>query len=193
MSTSRLRDLPRSRTNTASGNVIMAKRQIKMENEKMSRFLVLAALLGLLVLPAAAGAQAQETSKETTPGVWFDITKVPYAQGTYGAGLTTTRRTLERCTTLLRSIKMRDGEVRGYTRDYQTGYCLGFANSAMAFFNIRDDAGLHVLNVCLPEGIDSQDVIEALLDYAHKNVEHTVYNPTLLVFWAMLEKYPCKK
>jgi len=158
----------------------------------MSRFLIALAFLGLIVLPATANAQQQQ-SQASTPGVWYDITKVPYAQGTYGAGLTSTRRVLERCTALLQSIKMRDGEVRGYNRDYQTGYCLGFANSAMAFFNIRDDAGAHVLGVCLPEGADSQDVVEALLDYAHKNVEHTVYNPTLLTYWALLEKYPCKK
>jgi hypothetical protein len=158
----------------------------------MSRFLVLAALFGLLVLPTTSDAQ-EKSSEDSSPGVVFDITKLPYAQGSYGAGLTSTRRTLERCAALLRSIKMQDGEVHGYTRDYQTGYCLGFANSALMTFNIRDEAGGHLLGVCLPEGIDSQDLIEALLEYAHKNVEHAVYNPTFLLYWAMLEKYPCKK
>jgi Ssp1 endopeptidase immunity protein Rap1a len=158
----------------------------------MFRNLILAAVFGLIVLPGTVSAQ-DSSAKQPGPGIWYDITKTPYAEGTYGAGLTSTRRVLERCTALLQSIKMRDGEVRGYARDYQTGYCLGFANSAMAFFNIRDNEGGHVLGVCLPEAIDSQDVVEALLTYAHKNQEHAIYNPTLLTYWALLEKYPCKK
>ena len=162
-------------------------------NDKVPRFLVLAALLGLIVLPATVGAQ-QSSDKQLSPGVWYDITKKPEIMGTYGAGLTSTKRVLERCTALLWSIeKHHDGNVPKYRRDYQTGYCLGWINSSMAFVRVRNEAGGHLLGVCLPDDIDSRQVAEAFITYAHNNREHLIYNPSRLIYWALLEKYPCPK
>ena len=158
----------------------------------------LAAALGLVVLPAAAGAQQPATSPPATPpqtpGIYYDITRMPHPLGTFGGGITSTQRMVTRCTALLWSIdKSRRDEVPRYRLDYQTGYCLGWINASMAFLNVRDEAGKNLLGVCLPEDIDSRHVAETFIAYVHKNREHLIYNPSLLIYWALLEKYPCPK
>jgi len=159
----------------------------------MLRLLILATVLGMVGLPIVSSAQ-ETSNQQPSPGVWYDITKTPYPLGTYGAGLTSTKRMLARCTALLWSIeKHHNGEMPKYRRDYQTGYCLGWINSTMAFMGVRNQAGDHLLGVCLPDDIDSRHVAEAFVTYSQSNREHLIYNPSLLIYWALLEKYPCKK
>ena len=57
----------------------------------------------------------------------------------------------------------------------------------------RDAAGAEVLGVCLPEGIHSKAVIETFLDFAKRNRDDIKYNPSFVIYWAMLEKYACKR
>jgi hypothetical protein len=154
-------------------------------------FLALA-LLALASYLSPALAQAQPDSK-THPGVWQDVMKAPPAEGPYGSGFTGTERVIERCTALEWAIRNgKDGNIRWYRRNYQTGYCLGWINSAMAFLNFHNEAGNHTLAVCMPEDIRSVDVLKTFLDYVHKNPDEIKYNPSLLVYWALLDKYPCK-
>jgi hypothetical protein len=63
----------------------------------------------------------------------------------------------------------------------------------MAFLNVHSEAGGHLLGVCLPEDIDSRPVAEAFITYAHNNQKHVVYNPSLSIYRALLEKYPDPK
>ncbi len=157
----------------------------------MSRTLALAAFLALIVLPASA---QQSPKPSSTPGIWYDITKTPLPEGRYGMGFSSTKRVLERCTALLWTIRTdKSGDVRRYRRDYQSGYCLGWINSTMAFLNFHNEAGEHTLGVCMPEDLDSKSVIETFIKYVQNNREHMIYNPSLLIYWALLEKYPCKK
>ncbi|CAN0333875.1 unnamed protein product [Phaeothamnion confervicola] len=107
--------------------------------------------------------------------------------------MTGTERVVERCTALEWAIrKSKDGNIRWYRRNYQTGYCLGWINSAMAFVNFHNEAGNHTLAVCMPEDIQSLDALRTFLDYVHKNPDDIKYNASLLLYWALLEKYPCK-
>ena len=46
--------------------------------------------------------------------------------------------------------------------------------------------------VCMPEDMLSVDVIRVFLDYVQKNPDDLKYNPSLLIYWSLLEKYPCK-
>lgn len=155
-------------------------------------FLALA-LLSLASFALPTTAQAQQPSPKAHPGVWQDVMKSPSPEGSYGSGFTGTERVIERCTALEWAIRTsKDGNIRWYRRNYQTGYCLGWINSAMAFLNFHNDAGNHTLAVCMPEDIHSVDVLRTFLDYVHKNPAETQYNPSLLIYWALLEKYPCK-
>jgi hypothetical protein len=146
-----------------------------------------------LSLPAATASAQSSPDPKTHPGVWQDIMKAPLPQGPYGAGYTTTERVVERCTALEWAIRTgKEGNIRWYRRNYQTGYCLGFINAAMAVLNFHNDAGNHTLGVCMPEDMQSLDVIRTFLDYVHRNQGDMQYNPALLVYWSLLEKYPCK-
>jgi hypothetical protein len=156
---------------------------------RLSAFLF---LVGLLI--PALPAQAQAPDPATHPGVWQDIMKAPRQEGPYGMGYTSTERVVERCSAFLWSVRHnKDGTVRGYRRNYQSGYCLGWINSSMAFFNFHNEAGHHTLGVCLPDELDSRHVIDVFLGYVHNNQDHMKYNPSLLIYWALLEKYPCSK
>jgi hypothetical protein len=157
----------------------------------MRRLPALIIVLGLFI-PAMA-AHAQSPDPATHPGVWQDIMRTPRSEGPYGMGFTSTERVVERCTALLWSVRHdKEGNVRRYHRNYQTGYCLGWINSTMAFLNFHNEAGKHTLGVCMPDELDSRHVIDVFLDYVHKNRDHMKYNASLLIYWALLEKYPCK-
>ena len=148
-------------------------------------------VLGLIIPATTAGAQ-QSPSPQSHPGVWQDVIKTPHPEGPYGMGFTSTELVVERCTALLRSIRTRkDGNIRKYNRNYQSGYCLGWINSSMAFLNFHNEAGNHTLGACVPEDMNSKHVIEVFLDYVHNNPDHAKYNPSLLIYWSLLEKYPC--
>jgi hypothetical protein len=62
----------------------------------------------------------------------------------------------------------------------------------MAFLNFHNETGNYTLGVCMPEDIQSMDVLKALLDSVNKNKHDTKYHPSLLIYWALLERYPCK-
>ena len=150
------------------------------------------ALLSLATAIPAAQAQ-QSPNPQAHPGVWQDVITAPAPEGEYGMGFTSTERVLERCTALEWSIRTdKDGKIRRYKRNYQTGYCLGWINSTMAFLNFHNEAGNHTLGVCMPEDMQSIDVMKAFLDYVHKNQDDMKYNPSLLIYWSLLDKYPCK-
>ncbi len=63
----------------------------------------------------------------------------------------------------------------------------------MATLNFHNQAGNHTLGVCMPEDINSVDMIRIFLNYAHKNPDDLKYNPSLLICWSLLEKYPCNQ
>jgi len=157
-------------------------------------------MLALLLMSLASvipmkDTQAQESaSPQSDPSVWQDIMKTPRREGAYGSGFTSTQRIVERCTALEWSIRRKkDGSIRKYRRNYQTGYCLGWINSAMAFLDIRDEAGKHTLGVCIPDDMDSVDIVKILLDDTHKDANSLKYNPSLLIYKSLLENYPCKQ
>ena len=151
-------------------------------------------VLGLIVLPAMTVSAQPSPDPKSHPGVWEDVMTTPKPEGPYGMGYTSSERVVERCTALEWSIRTdKDGKIRKYKRNYQTGYCLGWINSAMAFLNFHNEAGEHTLRVCMPEDIHSIDVMKAFLDFVHKNPDELKYNSSLLIYWALLDKYPCKQ
>src|SRR5664280_3282471 len=163
--------------------------------QKLHVSILALALLGAASLMPATSARAQQSpNPQSHPGVWQDVISTPSPEGPYGMGFTSTERVVERCTALEWSIRTdKDGNVRKYRRNYQTGYCLGWINSAMASLNFHNEAGKHTLSVCMPEDMQSIDVMKVLLDYVHKNTDDLKYNPSLLIYWSLLEKYPCKQ
>jgi|SRR6185369_3798837 len=154
---------------------------------------ILAFMLFGLAAAAPADVAAQQPNVKTHPGVWQDVITPPAPEGSYGTGFTSTERVVERCTALEWSIRRdKDGNVRKYKRNYQTAYCLGWINSAMAFLNFHNEAGNHTLGVCMPEDVESTEVIKVFLDYVNKKPDELKYNPSLLIYWSLLDKYPCK-
>lgn len=129
---------------------------------------------------------------ETHPGFYGDMIASPPAEADYGTGFTSTERMVERCVALEKSVvENKNGEVVKYARNAQSAYCLGWINSAMGYLNFHNDAGKHTLGVCMPEKTNSNDVLKLFLDYVYKHKEDTKYNASLLIYWAMLDKYPC--
>jgi len=61
------------------------------------------------------------------------------------------------------------------------------------FLSMRGTTGAPTLGVCLPEGIHSFEVIETFLDFAKAHPEDLGYNPSFLIYWSMLDKYPCTR
>jgi len=160
---------------------------------RTSHLSILALMLFGLAAAVPTDAVAQQPTAKTHPGVWQDVITSPAPEGDYGTGFTSTQSVVERCTAFEWSVRRdKEGNVRKYKRNYQTAYCLGWINSAMAFLNFHNDAGNHTLGVCMPEDIESTAVIKVFLDYVNKNPDELKYNPSLLIYWSLLEKYPCK-
>ena len=127
------------------------------------------------------------------PGLFSDIGTPPAVED-QSHGNTTTALIIERCKSFLKSIDTdKDGHIRDYRHDYKAGFCLGWINASMVFLNFRDSSNAQTLGVCMPEGFHSLSVIETFLDYAKRHEDDLKYNPSFLIYWAMLEKYPCKK
>ena len=101
---------------------------------------------------------------------------------------------VERCTNFVTNVSTdREGHITDYQHNYEAGFCLGWVNASMVFLNVRDSGGVPALGVCLPEGIHTFEVIKSFLDYARANPDDLKFNPSFLIYWAMLEKHPCKK
>jgi len=156
---------------------------------KLNASILAFAVLTLVSFVPPAVAQTAQSH----PGAVGDVMNPPAQEGDYGEGVTSTERMVERCTALEWSLREnKEGEVQKYERNYQTGYCLGWINSSMAYLEFHNEAGDHTLGVCMPEDIHTVDVLKIFLDYVHAKQEETKYNPSLLIYWALLEKYPCK-
>ena len=147
--------------------------------------LVLALALAILALSPPAQAQRSGFPQDFGP---------PMAEEDPANVSTTTPLMIDRCKALLRSMKIdKQGNILDYDHDYRAGFCLGWINAATAFMNFRDFRGESELGVCLPKDIDSKIVIEAFLAFAARYDEALGYNPSYLIYWSLLEKYPCKK
>jgi len=101
---------------------------------------------------------------------------------------------IDRCNHFLAYLRTdAEGHVLDYLHDYRGGFCLGWINASMVFLNMRGTTGAPTLGVCLPEGIHSFEVIETFLDFAKAHREDLGYNPSFLIYWSMLDKYPCTR
>jgi hypothetical protein len=146
-------------------------------------------IVTLALVAAASSARADHAR----PGVFSDIGTPPAVED-QSHGNTTNALMIERCTSFLKTLDADpEGHIRDYRHDYQTGFCLGWINASMVFLNFRDSNGAETLGVCMPEGTHSLTVIKAFLDYAKRHDDDLKYSPSFLIYWAMLEKYPCKK
>ena len=145
-------------------------------------------IVAFSLLAAASSARADHTRL----GIFSDIGTPPAIED-QSHGNTTNELMIDRCTSLLATLEEdKEGHIRDYRHDYKTGFCLGWINASMVFMNFRDSNGAQTLGVCMPEGIHSLTVIKAFLDYAKRHEEDMQYNPSFLIYWALLEKYPCK-
>ena len=152
-----------------------------------------AAILATALLATAALAPPATAHSETHPGFYGDMMATPPAEADYGTGFTSTERMVERCVALEKSVvQNKEGEVVKYDRSYQSAYCLGWGNSAMGYLNFHNEAGNHTPGGCMPETTNSHDVLKLFLDYVYQHKEDTKYNASLLIYWALLDKYPCQ-
>jgi hypothetical protein len=153
-----------------------------------------AAVLVTACLATIAIAPSALAHSETHPGFYGDMIASPPAEADYGTGFTSTERMIERCVALEKSVvENKQGEVVKYAKNAQSAYCLGWINSAMAYLNFHNEAGKHTLGVCMPETTNSNDVLKLFLDYVYKHKEDTKYNASLLIYWALLDNFPCEE
>ncbi len=146
----------------------------------------------LIVTFALIMAASSVRADHARPGIFSDIGTPPVVED-QSHGNTTNALMIDRCTSLLKTLGTdREGHIRDYRHDYKSGFCLGWINASMVFMNFRDGNGAHTLGVCLPEGIHSVTIVESFLDYAKQHKDDAKYNPAFLIYWALLEKYPCK-
>lgn len=148
-----------------------------------------ASILALALIAAAGAAKADHAR----PGMFSDVGTPPAAEDA-SHGNTTLALMVDRCTSFLKTIRTdKEGHIRDYRHDYKAGFCLGWINASMVFMNFRDAQGAHQLGVCLPEGIHSKEVVDTFLAFAKQHQDDAAYNPAFLIYWSLLEKYPCKK
>ena len=141
------------------------------------------------LLAAAAAASADHVH----PGLFNDIGMPPSADDPTHANIST-ELMVTRCSKFMKKVRLdHDGHIRRYPHNYASGFCLAWINASMVFLNVRDSADAPALGVCLPEGLHSTDVIKTFLDFTARNRDDWKYNASFLVYWAMLEKYPCSK
>jgi hypothetical protein len=145
----------------------------------------LAAVVLALTVAAARADHAR-------PGLFTDV-GVPPAEEDASHSNVSAELMVDRCSNFLANARFDvDGHVADYQHNYQAGFCLGWVNASMVFLNVRDSAGAPALGVCLPEGIHTFEVIRNFLDFVKANPKDLKYNPSFLIYWAMLDKYPCK-
>jgi hypothetical protein len=101
---------------------------------------------------------------------------------------------VRRCSRFLNTLRLdKEGHIRRYRHNYDSAFCIGWINSAMTFMNFRDKDGHEMLSVCLPEGVHSMDVVKTFLDFVKQHPDDRQYNPSFLIYWSLLDKYPCKR
>ena len=146
----------------------------------------------LLVSLAAVFAVSTARADHVRPGVFGDLGSPP-AKEDPTHGNTSTELMIQRCSAFMRTIRYdKEGHIRRYRHNYNSAFCIGWINSAMVFMNFRDKDGHQMLGVCLPEGAHSMDVIKTFLDFAKEHDDDKQYNPSFLIYWSLLDKYPCK-
>ena len=146
-----------------------------------------AAMLALALLGLTAGAHADHAR----PGLFSDVGTPATEDASHGN--TSTALMIDRCESFLKTIRTdKEGHIRDYKHDYKAGFCLGWINAAMVFMNFRDKDGHQMLGVCLPEGVHTKTVVENFLAFARQHGDERKYNPSFLIYWSLLEKYPCK-
>ncbi len=144
-----------------------------------------------LVILALAGTNA--LADHGRPGLFSDVGEPP-AEEDVSHGNALTKLMVERCTMFVKNMKAdADGHILDYMHNYQTGFCIGWVNASMVFLNMRDAAGAPALNVCLPEGIHTLELVQSFLEFAKEHPDDLKYNPSFLIYWAMLDKYQCQK
>ena len=143
----------------------------------------------VLALTVSSAARADHVR----PGIFGDVGSPPAVEDpTHGN--TSTALMVKRCTAFLKSVRLnKEGHLRKYRHNYDSGFCIGWINSAMVFMNFRDKDGAEMLRVCLPEGTHSMDIVKTFLDFAKQHLDDEKYNPSFLIYWSLLDKYPCKQ
>lgn len=140
-------------------------------------------------------AQAQDDRGQSTHiqgSVYQDIMPTIPTESPDGGELPATKRMVDRCIETMLSIReRRDGAIRGYRMSYGAGYCLGWINATMALLKSYGEGREAALRVCMPDDVTSRQVAEIFLDYMDSHTDFKKYNPTVLIYWALLEKYPC--
>ncbi len=125
------------------------------------------------------------------PGLFSDV-GAPPTEEDISHGNALTKLVVERCTSLVETMRTDDeGHILDYRHNYQAGFCLGWISASMVFLNVRNSAGAPALGVCLPEGMHTGAVVKTFLEYAKQNPDDWKYNPSFLIYWSMLGKYPC--
>lgn len=143
-------------------------------------------VLALLSLTVAARAD------HARPGLFSDVGAPPTVEDA-AHGNTSTALMIDRCNAFLKSSRFdKEGHITDYKHDYKAGFCLGWINSAMVFMNVRDKDGHQALGVCLPDAIHTKSVVETFLAFAKEHIDDHKFNPTFLIYWSLLDKYPCK-
>ena len=147
--------------------------------------LIAAAALAALICPAYAD--------HDKPGLFTDV-GTPPADEDVSHGNLSTELLVARCSFFLANVQTdAEGHIKDYRHNYQSGFCVGWINASMVFLNVRESENRPALGVCLPEGIHTLEVIRSFLDFANANPDEWKYSPSFLIYWAMLDKYPCKQ
>lgn len=149
-------------------------------------------LVGVLVAGMLAAGAA--TADHARPGIFSDVGTPPAGEDDSHSNVSTDLM-VERCTQFVSTALLdTDKHIRSFEHSYGTGFCLGWVNASMAYLNVRDKDGAPALGVCLPEeGIHSNEVMKIFLDFVAANPGDKKYNPSFIIYWAMLEKFPCIK
>jgi hypothetical protein len=147
----------------------------------------------IAVALAAAVMVSQACADHARPGLLHDF-GMPVTEEDPAYVSTATPLMIDRCKAFLRSMKIdKQGNILDCDHNYRGGFCIGWINATAVFMNFRDGRGGPMLGVCLPKDIDSKKVIETFLDFADRHDDDIKYNPSFLIYWSLLEKYPCKK
>jgi len=148
---------------------------------------------GLLAVLALLLSLSPARADHARPGIFGDIGTPPAVEDpTHGN--TSTALMVRRCNAFLRSVRLdKQGHIRRYRHNYDSGFCIGWINAAMVFMNFRDKDGREMLNVCLPEGLHSVEVARTFLDFVKQHPDDEKYNPSFLIYWSLLDKYPCQR